>query len=121
MVIANTGTTAVHAMGYALTYHRHIDHGRANGLIFAEYLKAVEQKERGGNAQHIPRLVSTLGMRSLDEFAAMLDGLLGKKEPFEDKELKAYAEQASGAKNIANGIVPFDKTELLEIFTKSLG
>jgi alcohol dehydrogenase class IV len=121
MVIANTGTTAIHAMGYALTYHRHIDHGRANGLVFAEYLKAVEQKERGGSVQHIPAFVSALGMRSLDEFAAALVGLLGKKAPFNDTELKGYAEQASGAKNIANGIVPFDKMELLEIFIKSLG
>jgi alcohol dehydrogenase class IV len=116
MVIAGTGTTAVHAMGYALTYHRHIDHGRANGLVFAEYLKAVEQKEGG----RIPALVSALGIRSLDEFAARLDGLLGEKEPFEDGELRAYAEQAAGAKNIANGIVPFDKEELLAIFIKSL-
>jgi alcohol dehydrogenase class IV len=120
MVIANTGTTAIHAMGYALTYHRHIDHGRANGLVFAEYLKAVEQKERGDSVQHIPAFISALGMRSLDEFAMMLDGLLGKKEPFNDAELRGYAEQASRAKNIANGIVPFDKTELLGILTKSL-
>jgi alcohol dehydrogenase class IV len=120
MVIANTGTTALHALGYALTYHRHIDHGRANGLVFAEYLKAVEQKERGAGAQHIPTLVSALGMRSLNDFAATLDSLLGKKEPFEDAELRRYAEQASGAKNIANGIVSFNQTELLEMLTKSL-
>jgi alcohol dehydrogenase class IV len=120
MVIAHTGTTAVHAMGYALTYHRHIDHGRANGLVFAEYLKAVKQKERDDASRHISALVSALGMRSLDEFAATLDGLLGKKEPFEDGELNAYAEQASVAKNIANGIVPFNKAELLKIFIKSL-
>ena len=30
---ANTGTTAVHAMGYSLTYYKNIDHGRANGLL----------------------------------------------------------------------------------------
>ncbi|MDR3148226.1 MAG: iron-containing alcohol dehydrogenase [Treponema sp.] len=120
MVIANTGTTAVHALGYALTYQRHIDHGRANGLVFAEYLKAVEQKQRDGAVQHIPALLSALGMDSLDEFAATIDGLLGKKEPFDDGELQAYAEQASGAKNIANGIVHFDKTELLGILRRSL-
>jgi alcohol dehydrogenase class IV len=121
MVIANTGTTAVHALGYALTYHRHIDHGRANGLVFVEYLKAVEQKEKSGASRRIPALLSALGLRSLDELAALLDGLLGEKESFAAGELGAYAEQASGAKNIANGIVPFDKTELLEILVKSLG
>ncbi|MDR0709790.1 MAG: iron-containing alcohol dehydrogenase [Spirochaetaceae bacterium] len=118
MVIANTGTTAVHALGYALTYHRHIDHGRANGLVFAEYLRAVEQ--RAGDSRRIPALVSALGVDSLDVFAAALDGLLGEKERFEDRELRDYAEQASGAKNIANGIVPFDREALLEILTKSL-
>jgi alcohol dehydrogenase class IV len=121
MVIANTGTTAVHAMGYALTYHRHIDHGRANGLVFGEYLKAVEQKEKNSDAKPISVVLSALGLKSLDEFTALLATLLGTKEPFDNAELERYADQASKAKNIANGIFPFNKEELLGIFKKSIG
>ena len=41
MVIANTGTTAVHAMGYGLTYFKDVDHGRANGLLITSFLKFI--------------------------------------------------------------------------------
>ncbi len=121
MVIAHTGTTAVHPMGYTLTYNHNIDHGRANGLIFAEYLKVIEEKEKTSNTTRIPEIVSALGMKSLDEFAGVLDSLLGKKEHFETAELERCAEQASKAKNIANCIFILEKEDLLGIFKKSIG
>ena len=79
MVIANTGTNVVHSMGYSLTYHRTIDHGRANGLIFAEFLKRIEQKEKNSDSKRIPVILSCLKVKSLEEFAGILDGLFGKK------------------------------------------
>ncbi|GHV75863.1 alcohol dehydrogenase [Spirochaetia bacterium] len=121
MVIANTGTNVVHSMGYSLTYHRNIDHGRANGLIFAEFLRAIEQKEKNSDSKRIPVILSCLKVRSPDEFAGILDGLFGKKETFTAAELEQYAEQASKARSIANGIFRFEKAELLDIFKKSIG
>jgi alcohol dehydrogenase class IV len=120
MVIANTGTNVVHSMGYSLTYHRNIDHGRANGLIFAEFLKRIEQKEKNSDSKRIPVILSCLNVKSLEEFAGILDSLFGKKESFTAAELEQYAEQASNAKSIANGIFRFEKEELLDIFKKSL-
>ncbi|GHV73212.1 alcohol dehydrogenase [Spirochaetia bacterium] len=121
MVIANTGTNVVHSMGYSLTYHRNIDHGRANGLIFAEFLKRIEQKEENSDSKRIPVILSCLKVKSLDEFSGILNGLFGKKESFAAAELVQYAEQASGARSIANGIFRFEKEELLDIFKKSIG
>jgi alcohol dehydrogenase class IV len=43
-VIAQTGTTALHAMGYALTYYKGVAHGRANGLLMEEYLRFNESE-----------------------------------------------------------------------------
>ena len=37
IVISQTGTTAVHSMGYSLTYFRDVDHGRANGLVIVDF------------------------------------------------------------------------------------
>jgi alcohol dehydrogenase class IV len=121
MVIANTGTNVVHSMGYNLTYHRNIDHGRANGLIFAEFLRAIEHKEKNSDSKRIPVLLSCLNVRSLDEFTCVLNGLLGKKEQFTAAELEQYAEQSFKARSIANGIFRFEKEELLDIFKKSIG
>ncbi|MFP3040738.1 iron-containing alcohol dehydrogenase [Treponema primitia] len=120
MVIAHTGTTAVHPMGYTLTYNHNIDHGRANGLIFAEFLKIIEKKEKDGS-RRIPAILSALGMKSLDEFTAVLDRLLGKKERFETAVLEGYAAQAAKAKNIANCVIRLEEEDLLEIFKRSIG
>jgi len=39
-VIAQAGTTAVHTLGYALTYHYGTDHGEANGVLLGEILRS---------------------------------------------------------------------------------
>jgi alcohol dehydrogenase class IV len=121
MVIANTGTTAIHSMGYMLTYFKHLDHGRANGLLFAEFLKFVEAREDAKGRRRIPEILSALRMGSLDEFAAALEGLLGKREKVAAGELEQWAEKAIATKNIRNCVVELKKDELLEIFRKSVG
>jgi alcohol dehydrogenase class IV len=121
MVIANTGTTAIHPMGYLLTYHKNIDHGRANGLLFANYLKFIEEKERALEPRRIPVILSALGMQNLDAFGRTLDKLLGPREKLTAAELEQYADTASKAKNILNCVIRAERADLLEIFTKSVG
>jgi alcohol dehydrogenase class IV len=121
MVIANTGTTAIHSTGYMLTYNKNIDHGRANGLLFAEFLKFIEGKERGRDYPRIPGILSALRMGSLDEFAAVLDKLLLHREKLEAAELEQYAETAITAKNVLNTVIPPEKEDLLAILRKSVG
>lgn len=123
MVITNAGTVAVHAMGYMLTYNRNIDHGRATGLLLGEFLRFAQRTEQGKHAGRINEILAILGMRSLDEFCAVLDTLLsasGPHERFERSELEAYAAQAVTAKNIANGIAKPSEQDILDIFMKSL-
>jgi alcohol dehydrogenase class IV len=121
MVIANTGTIVVHAMGYSLTYFRHIDHGRANGLLLGAYLRFVQGKEKAVGTDRVGTILDALGMESLDEFDAVINELLGKREKFTAAEIEQYAETAIHAKHIANGAVKPDKADLLEVLTKSLG
>ncbi len=115
IVIAQTATTAVHAMGYSLTYFRHIDHGRANGLLLYEYLKFTDRKCH----EKVGKLLSSLGV-SLDEFGEKLASLLGEREKFSEEELKGYAAIAINAKNIKNCIVEPTEDELFDIYKKSL-
>jgi alcohol dehydrogenase class IV len=121
MVIANTGTLAVHALGYSLTYFKKVDHGRANALLLGAYLRFVQGKEKAAGTNRAGEILDALGMRNLDEFDAAIDGLLGDREKLTAAEIEQYAETAIHAKHIANGVIKPEKTDLLEVLTKSLG
>jgi alcohol dehydrogenase class IV len=121
IVIANTGTTVVHAMGYSLTYFRNVEHGRANALLLGAYLEFVQRKEQAAGTNRVDQVLAALGMASLDEFNAVIDGLLGEKERLTAIEIEQYAEAAVHAKHIANGVIKPGKADLLDVLAKSLG
>lgn len=110
--ISQTGTTAVHTMGYSLTYFKEIDHGRANGLLLGEYLKVVEKKE----PKSIAPVLEALEM-STDEFSDTLDKLLGEKDKVSLEEIKTYASKAMLQKNTKNSIIDLTQVELINIMS----
>ena len=126
IVIAQTATTAVHAMGYSLTYFKHIDHGRANGLLLYEYLR-FEAK----SSEKVNELMKGLGL-TLEDFGELVVEALSNKfrmaEPveemsntFTETELREYASIAIKAKNVANSLVVPDENDLFRILELSLG
>lgn len=117
MVIANTGTTAVHAMGYSLTYFQHIDHGRANGLLFAAFLDWMEQKCPARTGE----VLACLGLGSAGELRAVFARLLGAPETLTAQQVKQYAAIAARSKNLANCLAAPSQTEIEEIYRKSFG
>jgi alcohol dehydrogenase class IV len=96
MVIAQTGTTAGHAMGYSLTYFKDIDHGRANGLVLPGYMAFVEKKD----PQLITEILTAMGMSQLSEFKALLDQLLGATEEISLEDVIKYSAKAVLTGNI---------------------
>lgn len=116
MVIAQTGTTVVHAMGYSLTYFKDIDHGRANGLLLGDYIKLVHKK----NPELAEKVLTAMNFTEVNQFIAMMDGLLGKKEKISAKEILEYSQKAINTKNIANCVVKPIEEEIREIFQASL-
>jgi alcohol dehydrogenase class IV len=122
MVIANTGTTAVHALGYMLTYFKHVDHGRANGLFLAQYLKFVEEKE--GPSGRVRDILGALRLGTIGEFSGILNRLLEADQSPAEKpgalELEDYADRSIKAKNIQNCAVKPDRDDLLRILRGSL-
>jgi alcohol dehydrogenase class IV len=112
IVIAHTGTTAVHSMGYSLTYFKDIDHGRANGLLITEFLKLVEKEK----PERIKPLLKAMKLTDLAELETVLMGLLGEKEKLTEEEINEFASIAMKAKNIANCIVIPAKEDLLHIY-----
>ena len=116
MVIAHTGTTAVHAMGYPLTYHRDIDHGRANGLLMYGYLRFLEPA-----SPKVKNVINAMGLKDVEEFGKLIEALLGKREEVTDEEIELFTDTAMTSKNIANTLPAPARDEVKKIFQLSFG
>lgn len=116
MVIAQTGTTVVHALGYSLTYFHAIPHGQANGLLLAEYLRfnqsTVPEKTQA--------ILDALGVVSVEELRDLLARLLPTKEVFTTQEFADFAAIASKTTNIANTPRQPSEVEMCEILRTAL-
>lgn len=115
MVIAQTGTTAVHAMGYSLTYFKHIDHGRANGLLLGEFLRLVKTEQ----PDLLKGILKAMDFTEVDQFTELADSLLGQKEDISSQEITQYSKLAMQTKNIANCLVKPTEEDLIKIFSVS--
>ncbi len=108
--IAQTGTTAVHSIGYMLTYHRQIDHGRANGLVLHGFLRHLEKRDRRVN-----EIMNILSMNNADEFGSVMDEILGQKETLSEDEIKRFTETVMTSKNLANTLPLPSRQDIEEI------
>lgn len=117
MVIANTGTTFLHAIGYSLTYFLDIDHGRANGLLMAATLDFISQKK----PERVSQILSLMGLQSVGALRDVIDRLLGEKENIDDKQAEKFTQIAAQAKNNVNTIAPPEPADLLWVYKQSFG
>ncbi len=118
MVIANTGTTAVHAMGYELTYFKETPHGRANGYLLPALFRFYEEKQE----KKLKQCLSYLGMETTEEFQVQMEQLLGRPEyRLTAEEIRTYAEIAIQAGNIKNCSTTPNKGDLVRMYTRALG
>ena len=116
MAIAQSGTTAVHGMGYALTYFHNIPHGRANALLLGETLRLCEEKK----VRVLPHILAAFHA-PLDGVTSLLDTLVGKKEEISKEELEAFAARAMMNKNIKKSVYEPTFEEVRRIYFQSFG
>lgn len=116
IVIAHTGTTAVHAMGYSLTYFKNIDHGRANALLLPGFLKFTSKQD----TMTTDRILAAMGLNTLDEFEAIFARLIGKREKITADEVEHYTEISLKAKSIPNSIVVPSRDDIYQIYSNGL-
>ena len=117
MAIAQTGTTVVHAMGYSLTFFRNVDHGMANGLLLAEYLRYVTPQ----NTMKIEQMLNALGMKHPDELEVLIKRLMKPDFVLSDEEIAVYAAKALPAKSVENTVPCPGLEEIKSLYRKSLG
>ncbi len=114
--IAQTSTTAVHLMGYPLTYFHQIDHGRANGLLLGAYLTLAEEKA----PQAVRDVLDVLGFSAVSKLAEVIAGLLGEKDSISAAEAKEFAAASIKAPKCQSGIISLTEAEIEAIYRASL-
>jgi alcohol dehydrogenase class IV len=119
MLIAHTGTSMVHAMGYSLTYYKEISHGRANGMLLANYLKFNYDSDK----YKIDMIMRLLGIKDIHEFDEIIKELIskeGKIPEISKDDLNKYSSIAIKAANIANNRKTVTQDDLLDIYKRSI-
>lgn len=116
VVIAQTGTTVVHGMGYSLTYFKEIDHGRANGLLLGHYLELIEERK----PELSQKVVAAMGLKEASEVTEILQRLLGEGDCLSKEEVLQYAKVAFLSKNMNNCQVKPTEEEIVGLYEKGL-
>lgn len=90
MVIAQSGVTSPHGMGYCYTYFKGIPHGMANGLLFREYLylNAPVAGEKINSA------IAEMGFATVEDFLAKLDEILVERPEITEEEVEIFTKQS---------------------------
>lgn len=114
-VIAQSGTTAVHAMGYPLTYHYGTDHGEANGVLLGEMLALCEERlpETTG------KILSAAGKSSVDGFKKELKILLKAHTRYALSDLESYARETVKNPKLSGVTYHPDEKDILRIYLNS--
>jgi len=115
MVIAQSGTSLPHGMGYALTYYHNIPHGKANGVLLKSYLEFCtdESKTR--------KILYLLTLENLDELGDFLNSVLGYVNSVSYEDICSYTDKMTLNKNkLKNHPAPVMKEDILKIYTDSL-
>lgn len=116
MVIANTGTTIVHSMGYSLTYFHGTDHGRANALLLPAFLKLAQRT----HTDRVERMLGAAGFADVEQFGRAIDGLLGEREHLTNEEVERYTKLAANPVKLKNCVVPVTTAQIRRMFQESL-
>ena len=116
MSIAMTSTAVPHGMSYDLTLSKGTPHGPAVGYFLAAYVEICQKKV----PNDVEKVLSLLGIKNIEEFAAMLRKLIGTctvTRELRDKFAAAMKVNRSKLDLVPGGITP---EEVEYIYDKSL-
>ena len=116
MSIAMTSTAVPHGMSYDLTLCKGTPHGPAVGYFLAAYVEVCQKKV----PTDVEKILSLLGLQSVEEFAEMLRKLIGTctvSREMRDKFAAAMKVNRSKLDLVPGGITP---EEVEFIYDKSL-
>lgn len=118
IVIAHTGTIILHGMGYPLTTHLGIPHGRANGILMCGVLEMIRPFRR----EKVARTAEYFGKENgnLDGLEAFIKGLgieaTKYREEVTKEMLEEFADFASKTSNIRNTPGTITEEDIREVY-----
>lgn len=86
IVIAQSGTTLIHGMGYQLTYYKGFTHGRANGMLFPSYMSLMTETM----PDKVERVWDILNLDGLDEFTNIMNKLMPDTIQLTEEDIDCY-------------------------------
>lgn len=115
MVIAKSGTTLQHAIGYPLTVRYGISHGRANGLVLSQILDlfypALENHFKnalGADCSYVLQDVKNL----IGSFNLITDLKL------DESRFPEMTDDVLGARNMANNPISVNASDIIKLYQK---
>ena len=115
MVIAQTGTSLPHGMGYPLTYFKNVPHGKANALLYGEYLNVFKDKTR------VNKVLSFLNLKDIEELSSIISKLMDTTLDITEKEIQVYAKiMCSNEAKLKNHPEKVGYDEIYNIYMNSL-
>ena len=115
MVIAQSGTSLPHGMGYSLTYFHNIPHGKANGILLKSYLEFCTDKNK------VRKILYLLTLENLDELSYFLNSMLGDINNVSYEDICSYTDKMILNKNkLKNHPTPVKREDILNIYKDSL-
>jgi alcohol dehydrogenase class IV len=111
-VISQTGTTALHAMGYALTYNMGIPHGRANGLLFSAYIDELDKE----NKEMLRELSVKLNIGDISVLSDVFRVLFPERIMIESDKIRKFAEDTLKQKSMKYTPAKLDSERIAGIF-----
>ena len=116
MVVAQAGTTLVHALGYSLTYFKNVPHGRANGLLLGEFLFFHEPVA----TKKIACVLQAMQIASVSDFQKLISALIPHRVELTDQEMESYAAIAEKNANVVYTARKPTHEDLLSLLSSAL-
>jgi alcohol dehydrogenase len=116
IVIAQSGTSLPHGMGYALTYNKGLKHGMANGILLAEYLNCSKSLYK------VEDIINLMRFASIENFGIYLKSLFGDINlEIDESELRDYANSMMENKGkLKNHPLDINFDQMYDIYFQSL-
>lgn len=113
VAINTTGTGFPHPMGYNLTFHSDLPHGRACAAFIGKYVEYQMKDEEGRRL--ICDFAKTLGTTP-EEIGRRLPALSEYNARIDDDTIAVFAEKIKSAGNFANAQYKISYDEMIEIY-----
>lgn len=115
ILISQAGTSIPHGMGYSLTYFKGVPHGKANGMLLAEYMRMFKNKDK------VNKVLNLINIESLDKLDEILKKLIKFDVNISENEIKDYTNaMVSNKAKLKNHPEEVQFDDIYNIYIKSL-